>query len=92
MVVRGRVENGVVVFADGDRLPEGQDVTVFAVPAPAGAGLRAEFGSSGQRPDSSPISKDRQEALLRLIGMWKTAGGPENPDVKRILDEESKHD
>jgi hypothetical protein len=30
MVVRGRVNNGVVVLADGVRLPEGQEVTVLA--------------------------------------------------------------
>src|SRR5437667_12174906 len=34
MVARGRVQNGVVVLADGVRLPEGQEVTVLA-PAPA---------------------------------------------------------
>ncbi len=33
MVARGRVENGVVVLADGVRLPEGQEVTVVARPA-----------------------------------------------------------
>jgi hypothetical protein len=36
MVARGRVQNGVVVLADGVRLPEGQEVTVLA-PAPAGS-------------------------------------------------------
>ncbi len=35
MVARGRVQNGVVVLADGVRLPEGQEVTVLA-PSPAG--------------------------------------------------------
>jgi hypothetical protein len=33
MVARGRVQDGVVVLADGVRLPEGQLVTVLA-PAP----------------------------------------------------------
>ena len=32
MVVRGHVQNGVVVQADGVRLPEGQEVTVLAPP------------------------------------------------------------
>jgi hypothetical protein len=36
MVARGRVQNGVVVLADGVRLPEGQEVTVLA-PPPAGS-------------------------------------------------------
>jgi hypothetical protein len=35
MVALGRVQNGVVVLADGVRLPEGQEVTVLA-PAEAG--------------------------------------------------------
>jgi hypothetical protein len=30
MVVRGRVQNGVVVLADSVRLPEGEEVTVLA--------------------------------------------------------------
>jgi hypothetical protein len=32
VVVRGRVQNGVVVLDDGIRLPEGQEVTVLAYP------------------------------------------------------------
>jgi hypothetical protein len=32
MVARGRVQIGVVVLADGVRLPEGQEVTVLASP------------------------------------------------------------
>jgi len=32
MVARGRVQNGVVVLADGVRLPEGQEVTVLTPP------------------------------------------------------------
>jgi hypothetical protein len=32
MVARGRVQNGVVVLAEGVRLPEGQEVTVLAPP------------------------------------------------------------
>jgi hypothetical protein len=30
MVVRGRVQDGVVVLANGVRLPEGQEVTILA--------------------------------------------------------------
>jgi hypothetical protein len=36
MIAHGRVQNGVVVLADGVRLPEGQTVTVL-VPAPEAA-------------------------------------------------------
>jgi hypothetical protein len=32
MVVRGRVQKGVVVLEDGVRLPEGQEVTVLTPP------------------------------------------------------------
>ena len=35
MTVRGRVQNGVVVLANGVRLPEGQEVTVLAPPSAA---------------------------------------------------------
>ena len=35
MVARGHVQNGVVVLADGVRLPEGQEVTVLAPPSAA---------------------------------------------------------
>lgn len=38
MVARGRVQNGVVVLADGVRLPEGQEVTVLASPPQASNG------------------------------------------------------
>jgi hypothetical protein len=42
MVVRGRVQNGVVVLEDGIRLPEGQEVAVLAsqeAPASPSTGL-----------------------------------------------------
>ena len=32
MIARGRVQNGVIVLADGVSLPEGQQVTVLTVP------------------------------------------------------------
>lgn len=32
MVARGHVKNGVVVLDDGARFPEGQEVTVLALP------------------------------------------------------------
>jgi hypothetical protein len=35
MVARGYVENGVVVLADGVRLPDGQEVTVITKPLPS---------------------------------------------------------
>ena len=38
MVVRGHVKNGVVVLDQGAQLPEGQEVTVQAVPPKENAG------------------------------------------------------
>ena len=35
MVARGRVQNGVVVLAEGVHLPEGQEVTVISSPPQA---------------------------------------------------------
>ena len=86
MIARGHVENGVVVLDDGVRLPEGELVTVFASP-PVDAGEHGHR-SSRQSPESAPISKDRQEALLQLIGIWKTAQPPNDEEVERILEQE----
>ena len=47
MMVRGRVQNGVVVLDNGVRLPEGQEVTVLA----AGVGAISP-GMKVARPDS----------------------------------------
>jgi hypothetical protein len=40
MVVRGHVQNGVVVLDDGVQIPEGQTVSVF-VPLPANQGTHS---------------------------------------------------
>ena len=79
MITRGHVHNGVVVLADGVHLPEGQEVTVV-VPAPAGT-----------LPKDQPlvaVSKERQEALRALIGLWKTEHPPNDEEVERIIHEE----
>ena len=77
MVARGRVQNGVVVLADGVCLPEGQLVTVLSHP-PAGPVLQEEVS----------VSYERQEALRQLIGIWKTAPPPNEEQVERILEQE----
>jgi hypothetical protein len=38
MIARGHVQNGVVVLADGVRLPEGQEVAVLAPPPASSKG------------------------------------------------------
>jgi hypothetical protein len=76
MTLRGRVENGVVVFPNGPSLPDGTLVEVTPVQHPEGA-------DSG----SIPITKEQREALLGLIGIWKTANPPNDEEVERIVEE-----
>jgi hypothetical protein len=75
MVVRGHVQNGVVVLDGGVSLPEGQEVTVSAV---------ASTPTSEQKYYVSP---ERREALLSLIGIWKTESPPSDEEVERIIEE-----
>ena len=79
MVARGRVQNGVVVLADGVHLPEGQEVTVLTL-LPAGA-LRQEEALA-------PVSQERQEALRQLIGICKSDHPPDDEQVERLLEQE----
>lgn len=75
MTVHGHVENGVVVLDNGVRLPEGQHVAVTVVePAPA----------AGQKYYVSP---EQREAILSLIGIWKTDNPPNDEEVERIIEE-----
>jgi hypothetical protein len=75
MVVRGHVQNGIVVLDGGISLPEGQEVTVTAV---------ASIPASEQRYYVSP---ERREAILSLIGIWKTDNPPNDEEVERIIEE-----
>lgn len=50
MVARGRVQNGVVVLADGVRLPEGEEVTVLT------SGKTAESGQRQSVLDIATVS------------------------------------
>jgi hypothetical protein len=79
MIAQGRVQNGVVVLADGVRLPEGQLVSVHAPPlANAAPQLEAPVA----------VSQERHDALRRLIGIWKTDQPPTDEQVERMLDQE----
>ncbi len=62
MVARGRVENGVVVLADGIHLPEGQWVTVLTSAPSISAETPDGLGASSRKQESAPISKERQTA------------------------------
>jgi len=83
MTLEGRVKNGVVVLTNGPTLPEGTLVRV--TPVDEGA------GPSAAPPATEvpyPVSKEREEALLGLIGIWKSDQPPSDEEVERIVEEE----
>jgi hypothetical protein len=82
MVLRGRVENGVVVLTHGARLPEGAVVDVIPVAEGPGPSLPAP----GQKPPY-PVSVQQREAVLGLIGMWKAENPPSDEEVERMIEE-----
>jgi hypothetical protein len=79
MTLQGQIRNGVVVLLGGGSLPDGTLVEVTprnnlaAVPEPAAAA-------------SVPISKERRQALLSLIGICKTDHPPSDEDVEWIIE------
>lgn len=75
MTLRGRVENGVVVFQNDQALPDGTLVDVTP--------LRPEKAS----PGPIPVSKEQREALLGLIGMCKVEHPPSDEEVEQIIEE-----
>jgi hypothetical protein len=82
MTLRGRVENGVIVLTNGARLADGTVVNVTPVEEVAGPCLPPPE----QKPPN-PVSKERKEALLGLIGMWKVENPPNDEEVERIIEE-----
>jgi hypothetical protein len=94
MVVRGHVQNGVVVLDDGAQLPEGQEVTVVAR-GPSNPKAHSildmppvNTGACLEDDDSARVSKERQNALRGLIGIWKTDQAPNDEEVERMVEEE----
>jgi hypothetical protein len=73
MILQGRVENGVVVFLNGSAAPLADGTLVEVTPV---------------RLEPVQVSKERQEALRQLIGIWKTEHPPSDEEVERILEEE----
>jgi hypothetical protein len=63
MVVRGRVQNGVVVLDNGVRLPEGQEVTVLA----PGSVLAGPSGEGSQPHSILDIPSISVRAVLRPL-------------------------
>jgi hypothetical protein len=91
----GRMKNGVVVFENdaGASLPE--DTLVEVTPVKV-AGAVQENADSATKPattkkdpfaDALPVTKERREALLSLIGMCKMENPPSDEEVKQIIDE-----
>jgi hypothetical protein len=82
MTFPGRVENGVVVFPNGAPLPEGTLVNVMPVDEVVGPSV-VPPGQWGLYP----VSKEQRDALLGLIGIWKTDQPPSDEEVEQIIDE-----
>ena len=74
MVVRGHVQNGVIVLDEGVRLPEGQAVTVVA--------------SDVVTQEKYEVTPERRDAVLSLIGILKTdQAPPTDEEVEKIIEE-----
>ena len=79
MSLPGRVQNGVVVLENGAGaapLPDGTLVEVSPV------GCRSHGASA-----STPVSKEQQQALLAIIGLWQVENPPSDEEVERIIEE-----
>jgi hypothetical protein len=86
--------NGVVVFENGGA-PFADGTLVEVTPIEHGVTEQGD-GSTPGKPgaaktdpfaDMIPVSKERREALLGLIGMWKTENPPDDAEVERIIEE-----
>ena len=77
--LQGRDKNGVVELRNKDAsgLPDGTLVAV--TPVSEGAADAAA---------ASRVSNEQKEALLRLIGVWKTNQPPSDEEVKEIVEQE----
>jgi hypothetical protein len=82
MTLHGRVKNGVVILTDGPPPPDGTLVRVTPVDEITGAGA----APAGTEPAAS-VSREQRDALLGLIGIWKTAHPPSDEEVEQIVDE-----
>jgi hypothetical protein len=82
MTFQGRVHNGVVVLTNGPALPDGTLVNVV----PVDEDTEPSAGAPGQQAPN-PVSKEQKEALLGLIGIWKTDHPPSDEEVERIVEE-----
>ena len=82
MTFQGRVKNGVVVLTNGSPLPDGTLVNVMPVDEVA--------GPSAVAPDQEAayaVSKEQKQALLGLIGIWKSDQPPSDEEAERTIEE-----
>jgi hypothetical protein len=84
MILQGQVRNGVVVLQGGVTLTDGTLVDVTPR-SNAGVASAAALTTESEAPGS--ISKERQEALLSLIGIWKSDHPPSDEEVERIIEQ-----
>ena len=84
MTVRGQVKKGVVVFRGDAALPDGTVVEVTPVNDEAVPPSVAPHAGAARYP----VSDEQREALLQLIGLWKTDQPPNDEEVERILEDE----
>lgn len=76
----GVVRNGqVVLFPAVTPLREGTEVVVMPITD------SSKRNGSGGGPIT--VSPEQRDALLRLIGIWKSDSPPSDEDVERILEE-----
>lgn len=73
MPLQGRVENGVVVFENGSGAPPLPNGTIVEI--------------TPVRCERIPVSKERHDALLQLIGICKTERPPSDEEAERIVEE-----
>jgi hypothetical protein len=84
MTLQGKVSNGVVVLEGGTTLPDGTLVDVI----PRGNAVTSATRATDDVAEAAlPVSKEQREALLSLIGIWRTNNPPTEEEVERIIDE-----
>ncbi len=95
MTLQGRVKNGVILPIGVATLAEGTLVEIRPIEEATAESERpsAERKTPARvevfsEPGVEPPSRERQEALRSLIGIWKVDNPPSDEEVERIIDEE----
>jgi hypothetical protein len=84
MTLQGQVKNGVVVLQGGATLPDG---TLVDVTLRWNAGIASTAAPATESEASGSVAREQQEALLALIGIWKTDHPPSDEEVERLIEE-----